>query len=188
MQSANSLLQPLMLRRLKVDVESTLPPKTETRLFLPLSTTQNHVYKHILSNEKNNLKIKAGDKKSQASSNTRLQGMMMKLRKCCNHPFFNLEDEDSEMATFNSADPESLIASSSKMVVLDKLLAKLKPDGHKVLIFSQFTAMLDLLEGYCRHRGHKSLRLDGSTTSARRVYEVCCPANPGCQPKFCTSA
>jgi SWI/SNF-related matrix-associated actin-dependent regulator of chromatin subfamily A member 5 len=170
MQCAHSLLQPLMLRRLKVDVERTLPPKTETRLFLPLSATQRHFYKLILSNEK--AKMKAGDKKSQGSSNARLQSMMMKLRKCCNHPFFCSEEEESESATLNNADPESLVASSSKMVVLDKLLAKLKPDGHKVLIFSQFTSMLDLLESYCRHREHKSLRLDGSTTAARRVYEV----------------
>ena len=58
------------------------------------------------------------------------------------------------------------------MIVLDKLLARLKPDGHKVLIFSQFTRMLDILEDYCRYRDHRYLRLDGSTSAARRQYEV----------------
>ena len=168
MQCAHNLLKPLMLRRLKTDVELTLPPKTETKVFLPMSKMQHHWYKGLLSRESDALAAKEGAAAASGNVWKRLQSLLMQLRKCCNHPFLFPAAEEE----FEALDDEALIMSSSKMIVLDKLLARLKPDGHKVLIFSQFTKMLDLLEEYCRFRGHRYLRLDGGTTAARRQYEV----------------
>ena len=54
-----------------------------------------------------------------------------------------------------------------KMVLLDKLLKRLKEKGHRVLIFTQMTKILDILEDYIVMRGHKYCRIDGNTT-----YEV----------------
>ena len=54
-----------------------------------------------------------------------------------------------------------LINASGKLVLLDKLLPKLKQEGHKVLIFSQMTRVLDILEDFSRFRGYKFERLDG---------------------------
>ncbi|CAB3227270.1 unnamed protein product [Arctia plantaginis] len=64
--------------------------------------------------------------------------------------------------------PEHLILDSGKFEKLDEMLPRLKADGHRVLIFSQFTMMLDILEPYLRIRGYRYLRLDGSTAVTDR--------------------
>lgn len=56
--------------------------------------------------------------------------------------------------------------------MLDKLLPKLKEAGHRVLIFSQFTSMLDILQDYCNYRGHNNCRLDGSTNRVQRKLDI----------------
>uniref|UniRef100_A0A182XGX4 SWI/SNF-related matrix-associated actin-dependent regulator of chromatin subfamily A containing DEAD/H box 1 homolog n=1 Tax=Anopheles quadriannulatus TaxID=34691 RepID=A0A182XGX4_ANOQN len=64
--------------------------------------------------------------------------------------------------------PEKLITSSGKFRQLDELLPKMKEEGHRVLIFSQFTMMLDIMERYLKIRKHGFLRLDGSTAVTER--------------------
>ena len=58
---------------------------------------------------------------------------------------------------------QHIVDNSGKMIVLDKLLTKLQSQGDRVLIFSQFTSQLDILEDYCLWKGHHYCRLDGST-------------------------
>jgi DNA helicase INO80 len=65
-------------------------------------------------------------------------------------------------------DKERLITDSHKMVVLDRLLTRLKLEGHRVLIYSQMTKMIDLLEEFMTHRRHKYIRLDGSSRISER--------------------
>lgn len=64
--------------------------------------------------------------------------------------------------------PQELIPQAGKLKELDKLLPQLKTDGHRVLIFSQFTMVLDVLEEYLAIRGQTFLRLDGSTPVTER--------------------
>ncbi|XP_049301580.1 SWI/SNF-related matrix-associated actin-dependent regulator of chromatin subfamily A containing DEAD/H box 1 homolog isoform X1 [Anopheles funestus] len=64
--------------------------------------------------------------------------------------------------------PEKLITSSGKFRQLDKLLPKMKEEGHRVLIFSQFTMMLDIMEKYLHIRKYGFLRLDGATAVTER--------------------
>ncbi|XP_025264411.1 SWI/SNF-related matrix-associated actin-dependent regulator of chromatin subfamily A containing DEAD/H box 1 homolog [Camponotus floridanus] len=64
--------------------------------------------------------------------------------------------------------PQELIPQAGKLKELDKLLPQLKKDGHRTLIFSQFTMILDILEEYLTIRGHTFLRLDGSTPVTER--------------------
>jgi adenosinetriphosphatase len=83
------------------------------------------------------------------SGKTALLNILMQLRKVCNHPYlFDVEPTD--------VPPEEelklLMEASGKMILLDKMLPKLKADGHRVLIFSQMTKMLDILEDYLRVR------------------------------------
>lgn len=82
----------------------------------------------------------------------------------CNHPYL-----------FQGAEPgppylegEHIVQNSSKMVLLDKLLKKLEADGHRVLIFSQMTRILDILEDYTRYRGYAYCRIDGQTKQEER--------------------
>ncbi|XP_065165682.1 chromatin-remodeling ATPase INO80 [Atheta coriaria] len=65
-------------------------------------------------------------------------------------------------------DKETLVTDSGKLFVLDGLLKNLKENGHRVLIYSQMTKMIDLLEEYMWHRHHKYMRLDGSSKISER--------------------
>lgn len=63
---------------------------------------------------------------------------------------------------------QTLVSDSGKLHVLDGLLDKLKSEGHRVLIYSQMTKMIDLLEEYMWHRKHTFMRLDGSSKISER--------------------
>jgi DNA helicase INO80 len=71
------------------------------------------------------------------------------------------------------------LADSGKLQALDRLLRRLSQEGHKVLIFSQMTKMLNLLEDYCRYRKWRFLRLDGSSSIAERREMVSAFQSPG---------
>ncbi|XP_034754740.1 lymphoid-specific helicase isoform X2 [Etheostoma cragini] len=95
-----------------------------------------------------------------AQINLKLQNILMLLKKCCNHPY--LLEYPLDPATQEFKIDEQLVQSSGKFLILDRLLLALKKRGHKVLIFSQMTTILDLLMDYCYLRGFQYSRLDGS--------------------------
>lgn len=74
----------------------------------------------------------------------KLQNTVMQLRKVCSHPF--LFDWPSDPVTCEPVVNEQLVNASGKMMILDRLLSELFNRGHKVLLFSQFTTMLDIIE------------------------------------------
>lgn len=76
-----------------------------------------------------------------------------------NHPF--LFDGAESSATTNDEILKGIVMNSGKMVLLDKLLGRLKKDGHRVLIFSQMVRMLDIMSDYMSLRGYIHQRLDG---------------------------
>nr|KAG5698118.1 hypothetical protein BaRGS_001713 [Batillaria attramentaria] len=90
----------------------------------------------------------------------KLRNVMMQLRKCCSHPF--LLEHPLDPKTGELALDERIITQSGKILVLDRMLAELCKRGHKVLIFSQMTKMLDLLEDFCVLRKYEYCRLDGA--------------------------
>ena len=65
-----------------------------------------------------------------------------------------------------------LVRPSGQMVLLDKLLPRLRAEGKRVLLFSQFKIMLDLLEEYCALRQRPAERLDGSTSGPARQAAI----------------
>ena len=170
LSAAHALLSPLMLRRLKKDVLTSMqiPPKTELKIFVPLTEMQRFWYSGMLSGECASLAASGS-----SDAYRRLNSLVMQLRKVCNHPY--LFDEAD---TNNHWTDEDIVNASGKMMVLDKLLQKLKAEGRKVLIFSQFTSMLHVLSDFLNLRRYKFLRLDGSTSVARRRYEIACFQNP----------
>ncbi|XP_039720868.1 SWI/SNF-related matrix-associated actin-dependent regulator of chromatin subfamily A member 1 isoform X5 [Pteropus medius] len=154
----HTVLKPFLLRRIKTDVEKSLPPKKEIKIYLGLSKMQREWYTKILMKDIDVLNS-AGK-----MDKMRLLNILMQLRKCCNHPYL-----------FDGAEPgppyttdEHIVSNSGKMVVLDKLLVKLKEQGSRVLIFSQMTRLLDILEDYCMWRGYEYCRLDGQTPHEER--------------------
>lgn len=182
----HNLLKPYLLRRVKEDVEKSLPPKEETILEVSLTPIQKTFYKAIY--ERNTAFLFKGAKPNNAPS---LMNVMMELRKCCNHPFLVkgaeeriLNDAVAKLKNRPDAQDspvvidhykifgEQLIKSCGKMVLMEKLLDKLFADGHKVLIFSQMVRVLDLLEELLKFKKYRYERLDGSTSSSSRVHAV----------------
>ncbi|SCV04276.1 LAMI_0H14818g1_1 [Lachancea mirantina] len=165
-------LQPFILRRLKKDVEKSLPSKTERILRVELSDVQTDYYKNILT--KNYTALSAGSKGAHFS----LLNIMNELKKASNHPYLFDSAEDRVLATFGDGKMtrenvlRGLIMSSGKMVLLDKLLTRLKKDGHRVLIFSQMVRMLDILGDYLTIKGVNFQRLDGTVPSAQRRISI----------------
>lgn len=158
----HGVLKPFLLRRLKSDVEKTLLPKKELNVYVGLSKMQREWYTKILMKD---IDIVNGAGKVEKM---RLQNILMQLRKCVNHPYL-----------FDGAEPgppyttdEHLIDNSGKLVVLDKLLPKVQEKGSRVLIFTQMTRVLDMLEDYCWLRGYKYCRIDGQTAHEDRDRQI----------------
>lgn len=163
------VLRPFLLRRIKADVEKSLPPKKEVKIYVGLSKMQREWYTRILMKDIDILNS-AGK-----LDKMRLLNILMQLRKCCNHPYL-----------FDGAEPGPpyttdmhLVTNSGKMVVLDKLLPKLKEQGSRVLIFSQMTRVLDILEDYCMWRNYEYCRLDGQTPHDERQASINAYNEPG---------
>lgn len=167
------VLKPLMLRRLKEDVEKSIPVKEETIVEVELTTTQKKWYRSIL--EKNFAWLKQGAGKK--SNVPQLVNTMIELRKCCIHPWLLNGAEDQILMELNAGDSmekhmKALVQSSGKMVLIDKLLTKLKTGGHKVLIFSQMTKCLDLIQEYLRAKAWGYERIDGSVRGEYRQASI----------------
>lgn len=157
----HKLLRPFMLRRLKADVEKSLPPKSELILFTGMPEVQRNLYKNIL--RRNIEEINNSNGSNSEQSRTAILNIVMQLRKCCNHPYLFPNIEDRQLDPMG----DHLYSNCGKMILLHKLLAKLKERGHRVLVFTQMTRMLDILEDYVVSQGYQYCRIDGNTS-----YEV----------------
>ncbi|VDD82078.1 unnamed protein product [Mesocestoides corti] len=149
-------LEPFLLRRVKKDVEQSLPAKTEQILRVEMSKKQATLYRLILArNYDGLLKVTRGHK-------TSFINIVMELKKCCNHANLIAPPPDEDFRRVDDATLRELIRGSGKLMLLDKLLQRLKPQGHRVLIFSQMVRMLDIIADYLQLRGWGFQRLDGS--------------------------
>lgn len=161
-------LQPFILRRLKKDVEKSLPSKTERILRVEMSDMQTEYYRNIIS--RNFQALNAG---TSGGNQMSLLNIMVELKKASNHPYLFPAAEDRYIqSNGDSRNREvilkGLIMNSGKMVLLDKLLTRLKKDGHRVLIFSQMVRLLDILADYLSIKGYQYQRLDGTVQSYTR--------------------
>lgn len=163
-QQLHRVLRPFLLRRVKSDVEKSLLPKKELNLYVPMSDMQVKWYQKILEKDIDAVNGAAGNRESK----TRLLNIVMQLRKCCNHPYLF---EGAEPGPPYTTD-EHLVFNAGKMVVLDKLLARMKNQGSRVLIFSQMSRVLDILEDYCVFRDHSYCRIDGTTSHEDRISAI----------------
>ncbi|XP_038189049.1 lymphoid-specific helicase [Arvicola amphibius] len=106
----------------------------------------------------------------ESEVNLKLQNIMMLLRKCCNHPYMIEYPIDPVTQEFKI--DEELVTNSGKFLILDRMLPELKKRGHKVLVFSQMTSMLDILMDYCHLRNFTFSRLDGSMSYSEREKNI----------------
>ena len=195
LSSLHAVLKPHLLRRTKKDVLKSLPSKKEKILLVEMSALQRKYSRWIIA--RNYRDLNKGVKGKKAS----LSNIIMELKKVCNHPYLTRPPGDDTMhegehreaephptqpsapssSTSPSCPPEptpsdsalqTLVKSSGKLVLLDKLLPRLKATGHRVLIFSQMVKMLDILADYLRLRGFLFQRLDGGMRSQDRQYAM----------------
>ncbi|XP_068971300.1 chromodomain-helicase-DNA-binding protein 1 isoform X2 [Bombus flavifrons] len=148
-------LEPFILRRVKKDVEKSLPAKVEQILRVEMTSLQKQYYKWILTKNYNALR------KGVKGSTMTFLNIVIELKKCCNHAFLTKPTE-SERKDNNEDYLQQLIRGSGKLVLLDKLLVRLRETGHRVLIFSQMVRMLDILGEYLQKKHFPFQRLDGS--------------------------
>ncbi|GAB4819427.1 hypothetical protein N2152v2_006473 [Parachlorella kessleri] len=157
----HQILKPFLLRRVKTDVETSLPGKMEVILYAPMSDKQREINTQLRDKTLNEAMNKLGGRRAGGASLSSLNNVLMQMRKNCNHP-------DLITAPFEGSlyfpPAEELVRDCGKMALMDRLMGKLRAEGHKILIFSQMTAMLDLLESYLDERGVQFCRIDGSVS------------------------
>ncbi|XP_073823256.1 chromodomain-helicase-DNA-binding protein 1 [Musca autumnalis] len=149
-------LEPYILRRVKKDVEKSLPAKVEQILRVEMTSLQKQYYKWILTKNFDALR------KGKKGSTSTFLNIVIELKKCCNHAALIRPSEFELMGMGQDEALQTLLKGSGKLVLLDKLLCRLKETGHRVLIFSQMVRMLDILADYLQKRHFSFQRLDGS--------------------------
>jgi ATP-dependent DNA helicase len=159
-EKLHGILKPFLLRRLKGDVETNLPRKKEIVLYAHMVETQKKFNDALVDKTIGDMLQKLSGGSAPVGA-TALNNMLMQLRKNCNHPDLITGGLDGSIM-FPSAD--ELVEQCGKFRLLDRLMTKLRAKGHKVLIFSQMTRMLDLIESFFEQRGgnFKVCRIDGS--------------------------
>eukprot|EP00980_Cylindrotheca_fusiformis_P022389 scaffold9267_cov168-Cylindrotheca_fusiformis.AAC.1 len=170
----HKILRPFMLRRLKADVAKGLPPKTETIIMVGMSKMQKQLYKKLLLRDLDSI---AGN---NGKNRTAVLNIVMQLRKCCGHPYLFEGVEDRTLDPLG----EHLVENCGKLFMVDKLLKKLKQRGSRVLIFTQMTRVLDILEDFMVMRGYKYCRIDGNTAYEDREFAIDDFNRPGSE-RFC---
>ncbi|KAI8060927.1 SNF2 family N-terminal domain-containing protein [Gongronella butleri] len=151
------LINPYLLRRMKVDVASDLPKKTEQVLFCKLTPQQRQSYLQFIQSQEMDAIL---ERRRQV-----LYGIDI-VRKICNHP--DLLAVDKHRQDRDHGSPEK----SGKMQVVKALLHLWESEQHRVLLFCQTRQMLDLLEKMINNLGYRYRRMDGTTPIHHRMTLV----------------
>ncbi|EFJ45932.1 hypothetical protein VOLCADRAFT_30242, partial [Volvox carteri f. nagariensis] len=173
----HALLQPHMLRRLKNDVMKQLPPKMEQLVRVELSPQQREIYRSLLLQHSSVLVGHRAAVAAAGGATTALKNLMMELRKACNHPFLVAHQAGRGGAGRGGrgrhpTDLDSLVTHSGKLQLVDKMAMRLRDAGHRLIIFSQFTRTLDLLEEWLVGRGLGYMRIDGTVAGSERQKRI----------------
>ncbi|XP_057454652.1 ATP-dependent helicase BRM-like isoform X2 [Lotus japonicus] len=167
----HQILEPFMLRRRVEDVEGSLPPKVSVVLRCKMSPVQSAIYDWVKAT--GTLRLDPDDEKLKVQKNPAYQvkqyktlnNRCMELRKTCNHPLLNYP-------FFNDLSKEFIVESCGKLWILDRILIKLQRTGHRVLLFSTMTKLLDILEEYLQWRRLVYRRIDGTTSLEDRESAI----------------
>lgn len=149
-------ITPFILRRLKRDVLTELPPKIETKISCELTDKQKEVYLAYLSEFKH--EIDGYEIEGTYRKNTmKVLSALTRLRQICCDPSLFIEDYKGE---------------SAKLIALEELLNNAISSGHRVLIFSQFTSMLNIISNKLEKNNISYYYLDGQTHPTKRIEMV----------------
>jgi len=178
----HNLIRPFFLRRTKAQVLTFLPPMAQIIVPVSMSVLQKKLYMSILT--KNPDLVQAifdpNGRALRQGERANLSNILMQLRKCLCHPFV-YSREVEERSVIAAVSHRNLVEASGKLQLLEILLPKLKERGHRVLIFSQFLNVLDIMEDFCDGLELPYQRLDGTMSSLqkqKRIDEFNAPDSP----------
>ncbi|KAL8123801.1 ATP-dependent DNA helicase DDM1 [Apium graveolens] len=163
----HAILRPFLLRRMKEDVEQMLPRKKEIILYATMTEHQKNFQDHLVNRTLENHLLETVD--TGRGFKGRLQNLMVQLRKNCAHPDLL---ESAYDGSFMYPPVEQIVGQCGKFQLLDKLLKKLLARKHKVLIFSQWTKILDIMHYYLEESGFEVCRIDGSVKLEERRKQI----------------
>jgi len=167
----HNLIRPFFLRRTKVQVLTFLPPMAQIIIPITMSVVQKKLYKNILAKNSQLIKSIFSKNSVKQSERSNLNNILMQLRKCLCHPF--VYSSSIEERSINAAvSHRNLVEASSKLQLLEIMLPKLHERGHRVLMFSQFLDMLDIMEDFLDGLGLKHRRLDGSMNAMEKQKRI----------------
>jgi hypothetical protein len=155
-EKLRSRIRPFLLRRKKTDVAPELPPRTEVVLHCDLGEEETNVYRAILASSKAEVLEKLG---SGGSVFAALE-MLLRLRQACCHP--SLVPGSGLEGGFGSAKLSLLMESLEESLDL----------GHRALVFSQWTSLLDLVETRLKDKSVTFSRLDGATRNRDQIVSA----------------
>jgi SNF2 family DNA or RNA helicase len=155
-QGLKTLIQPFILRRMKNQVLTELPPRTEITISVEMSSKEQAFYEALRLNAIDNIS-KSGKQANAGEQRIRMLAELVKLRQACCHP--KLVITESEIP-------------SAKLAALDELLNELRLNKHKALIFSQFVGHLQLIKQHLESKDFSYQYLDGSTPQKERQKRV----------------
>jgi SNF2 family DNA or RNA helicase len=151
-EQLNRHIKPFILRRLKKDVIKELPPKIEQKLVVEMSEEQKKLYAAYLTEAKNQIDQEIRNS-SFSKSKLKILAVLTRLRQICCDPTVFVDNFQGE---------------SGKMLALDEILQDTIGEGHRVLLFSQFTSVLKNIGKRLDNNGIEYMYLDGSTKAEDR--------------------
>ena len=177
-QSQNRLaarLKPFLLRRTKQQVAKDLPPRPEEVVLARMEGIQLQLYRHELRQIQKALLRLDSNEEVKKNSFAILQGLM-KLRQICCHPallpdFKEIVEKRGLKADLGTAELNYRDVSSAKLNALFYLLDQLREEGHKVLVFSQFVKMLDIIKDRLVEENRTFHYLTGQVKDRKGVIE-----------------
>ncbi|KAH0719185.1 ATP-dependent DNA helicase DDM1-like [Solanum tuberosum] len=163
----HAILRPFLLRRLKVDVEQMLPRKKEIILYATMTEHQKKFQDHLIN------QTLEGYLTENVSIGNHFRGkltnLMIQLRKNCNHPDLL---ESAFDGSYHYPPIEQIVGQCGKFRLLERLLSELFARKHKVLIFSQWTKVLDIMDYYFSERGFDVCKIDGRVKLDERKRQI----------------
>ena len=151
-------IYPFILRRMKRDVAKDLPDKVENIAYCELTDEQKDFYLQVLDSTKEEL-FKSIEQNGLEKSRLSIFSALLRLRQICCHP--RLYDKENVKH----------VMSSGKFEKLKVLLEEIISEGHRVLLFSQFVNMLDIVKGWLEREGIEYEYLTGKTKDRQAAVE-----------------
>ncbi|KAL6222423.1 hypothetical protein ACLB2K_005815 [Fragaria x ananassa] len=164
----HAILRPFLLRRMKIDVELMLPRKKEIILYATMTEHQKKFQEHLINKTlEKHLILEKGSHVNGLKG--KLNNLMIQLRKNCNHPDLL---ESAFDGSYFYPPVDQIVEQCGKFSLLERLLKLLLAGKHKVLIFSQWTKILDIMDYYFSEKGYEVCRIDGHVKLDERRRQI----------------